>query len=312
MTATATRTAHHVSTRALAWLHEHHEIGALPPDTTADLGDPDSVYKPLGETALAASLVLREAVAGSAQLRMARALLDFGWRQLGTGDMLYERLLRYSMMTDPLEAYAPFARSGLRHEPLNRLLAHTTALRSVRGAEMMPNRRLAVANAARVIGLDEDDRSYDWPALTRATWLGALPEPWLVDWMTGYSATHTVFHLTDWGARPEGLPADLTAYVTTWLPVWIDIWAEAEQWDLVGELMLVGCCLDEPYCEPADWERLAAVQHEDGLVPRDGDPVSEDRTRRFTDHQHTAVVAAIAGTLAVSRTLGGEAPTAAA
>lgn len=302
MTDTATRTAHQVSSRAMAWLHTHHRLGALPADTTADLGDPDSVYKPLGETALAASLVLREAAAGSTQLRMARELLDFCWQQLGAGDMLYERLLRYSMMTDPLETYAPFARSGLRHEALERLLAHTGGLRSVRGVEIMPNRRLAVANAARVVGLDRPD---DWSALARATWLGGLPEPWLVDWMSAYCATHTVFHLTDWGARPAGLPADITAYMAAWLPVWIDIWAEIEQWDLVGELMLVGCCLDEPYCETADWERLAAAQHADGLVPRDGEPVSDDPVRRFTDHQHTAVVTAVAGTLAVSRALGG-------
>ncbi|MFF3645653.1 DUF6895 family protein [Streptomyces sp. NPDC002564] len=305
MTTSVTRTAHEVSSRALGWLHAQRELGALPADSTAELGEPDSVYKPLGESALAASLVLRESAAGSTDLRLAHELIGFCWRQLGDGDMLYERLLRYSMMTDPLETYAPFARGGLRHEPLENLLAHTSALRSVRAVEILPNRRLAVANAARVVGLDPEGRSYDWATLTRATWLGATPEPWLIDWMTAYCLTHTVFHLTDWGARPEGLPADLTAYVTAWLPAWIDIWAEIEQWDLVAELMIVGCCLVEPYCTAADWERLARAQHPDGLVPRDGDPVPDDPGRRFADHQHTAVVAAIAGTLAVSRTLGG-------
>lgn len=304
MKASMTQTAHQVSAGALAWLHTHRELGALPPDTTADLGDPDSVYKPLGEAALAASLVLRESVAGSAELGTARELMDFCWQQFGNGDMLYERLLRYSLMTDPLETYSPFARSGFRHEPLERLLAHTSSLRSVRSVEVVPNRRLAIANAARVVGLDQGDRAFDWPALARATWLGGTPEPWLIDWMTGYSLTHTVFHLTDWGGTPDGLPDDLTAYVRAWLPVWIDIWAEIQQWDLVAELMIVGCCLKEPYCEPADWERFARVQHADGLVPRDGDPVAEDPGQRFADHQHTAVVAAVAGTLAVSRALG--------
>ncbi|MFF1695774.1 DUF6895 family protein [Streptomyces sp. NPDC058257] len=306
MTTSVTQTAHEVSSRALAWLHTQRELGALPADSTADLGEPDSVYKPLAESALAASLVLRESVSGSTELRFARELMDFCWRQLGDGDMLYERQLRYSMMTDPLETYAPFARGGLRHEPLENLLAHTGALRSVRAVEILPNRRLAVANAARVVGLDQDGRSYDWPTLTRATWLGATPEPWLIDWMTGYCLTHTVFHLTDWGARPSGLTEELTAYVATWLPVWIDIWAEIEQWDLVAELMIVGCCLTEPYCTASDWERLARVQHTDGLMPRDGDPVADDPERRFADHQHTTVVAAVAGTLAVSRALGGE------
>lgn len=308
MTASVTQTAHQVASKALAWLHTHHERGALPEDTTADLGDPDSVYKPLGETALAGTLVLREAAAGTTELRIAHQLLDYCWRQFREGDMLYERLLRHPMLSDPLETYAHFAQAGYRHQPLERLLAHTTALRSVRGLEQQPNRRLAVANAARIVGLDQGPRAHDWDTLTRATWLGSTAEPWLIDWMTGYSLTHTVFHLTDWGGNPAGLPTDLTEYVSTWLPVWIDIWAEIEQWDLVAELMIVGCCLDRPYCDATDWELLARVQHADGLLPRDGNPVSDDPDERFRDHQHTAVVAAVAGTLAVSRTLGGPAP----
>ncbi|QKW50409.1 DUF6895 family protein [Streptomyces buecherae] len=305
MTASVTQTAHQVSSKALAWLHTHHQRGALPDDTTADLGDPNSVYKPLGETALASTLVLREAAAGTTELRVARELIDYCWRQFGEGDMLYERLLRYPMMTDPLETYAHFTRVGYRHEPLQRLLAHTTGLRTVRGVEQVPNRKLAVANAARIVGLDTGSHAHDWDELARATWLGGTPEPWLIDWMTGYSLTHAVFHLTDWGARPTGLSHELTEYVSTWLPVWIDIWSEIEQWDLVAELMIVGCCLERPYCDAADWELLARVQHADGLLPRDGDPVSDDPDERFEQHQHTAVVAAVAGTLAVSRTLGG-------
>ncbi|WP_431042761.1 DUF6895 family protein [Streptomyces sp. P1-3] len=302
MTASVTAIAHQVAVKALGWLHRHCEFGALPPDTTADLGDPNSVYKPLGETALAGSLVLRESAAGSAEIQAARELLDFSWVQLREGDMLYERQLRHQLMTDPLETYAHFARSGYRHEGMERLLRHNAGLRSVRAIEHMPNRKLAVANAARVARIDYD---VDWVRLTQATWLGATPEPWAIDWMTAYSVTHTVFHLTDWGARPEGLPRQISRYLSTWVPVWIDIWREVAQWDLVAELMIVGCCLREPVCDPETWALLAEVQHEDGLLPRDGDPVSEDPEQRFNDHQHTAVVAAVAGTIAVSRTLAG-------
>ncbi|MFE4171731.1 DUF6895 family protein [Streptomyces sp. NPDC056909] len=297
--------AHRITSLALTWLHTHREHGALPPGTTAELAEPDSVYKPLGETALAASLVLREAVAGSAELRLARELLDFSWEQLGSGAMLHERLLRYPMMSDPLETYAHFARSGYRHQALDRLLTHTTSLRSARAVEVMPNRRLAIANAARVGGFgQDDDHAVDWAALTEATWLGSFPEPWLIDWMTAYNMTHTVFHLTDWGRIPAGLPAGTARYLGDWLPAWIDIWAEIGEWDLVAELMIVGSSLPDPYCDPADWERLARLQHEDGLMPRDGHPVSEDPGERFAAHHHTTVVAAVAGTLALSRTLG--------
>ncbi|MER5753611.1 hypothetical protein [Streptomyces sp. NPDC002088] len=293
--------ARRMADRALSWLHANRALGALPPGTTMEIADPNSVYKPLGETALAASLILRDAVAGPGQLAAAQSLMEFTWQQFRQGDMLYERQLRHTLMTDPLETYAPFARCGYRHPHLDRLLAHHARLRSVHGIEHTPNRRLAVANAARICGLNHGD---DWATLTRSTWLGASPEPWAINWITAYSMTHTVFHLTDWGGFPQGLPAELTSYVRTWLPVWIDIWREVEQWDLVAELLIVGACLDDPYCDPADWETIAALQHEDGLLPRDSDPVDDDPEQRFKDHQHTVVVTAVAGTIALARAAG--------
>ncbi|SEG77091.1 hypothetical protein SAMN04489712_111247 [Thermomonospora echinospora] len=293
-------TARRLCDRALSWLHAHRELDTLP--STSDLGDPDSVYKPLGETTLAASLVVRDGTAGPGRRAAARSLLDFTWAQMRGGDLLYERLLQHTLLTDPAETYAHFVRAGYRHPRLDELLAHQVRLRSVRAVELIPDRKLAVANAHRIIGLDDDA---DWDALIRATWLGGLPEPWAIDWMTAYQMTHTVFHSTDWGALPYRLPADLTAYLHDWLPVWIDIWREIRQWDLVAELLVVGACLEEPYCDPDDWRALAEIQHEDGFVPRDGDPIDENPVQRFKDHQHTVVVTAVAGTIAAARASAG-------
>ncbi|MFI5941280.1 DUF6895 family protein [Streptomyces uncialis] len=293
--------ARRMTDRSLSWLHANRAYGALPQGTSETLADPDSVYKPLGETALAASIVLREGVAGAGQLVAAQDLLDFTWEQFRGGDMLYERQLQHILMTDPLETYATFARCGYRHPDLHRLLGHLGGLRSVQGVEQMPNRRLAVANAARVAGLDSQE---DWSALARATWLGGRPEPWAINWITAYAMTHTVFHLTDWGGRPQGLAPELAEYLRTWLPVWTEIWLEVAQWDLVGELLIVGASLDEPYCDPTAWDAIASLQHEDGFIPRDGDPVDDDPQQRFTDHQHTVVVTAMAGSIALARAAG--------
>ena len=82
------------------------------------------------------------------------------------------------------------------------------------------------------------------------------------------------------------------------------MWREAGRWDLVAELLVVGASLPEPSCAPADWEDLAAHQHEDGLVPRDGGPVDDDPRRRFADHRHTVVVTAVAGSIALARVAG--------
>ncbi|WP_329234977.1 hypothetical protein OHB07_31095 [Streptomyces sp. NBC_00111] len=293
-----TRAARSMADRALSWLHANRDLGGLPPGTTETMADPDSVYKPLGETTLAASLILRDGVAGPGRLAAAQSLMDFTWEQFRHGDMIYERQLRHTLMTDPLEMYAPFVRSGYRHEELDRLLAHRSRMRSAGSVEVLPNRRLAVANAARVVGLDHTE---DMNALAAATWLGARPEPWAINWITAYAMTHTVFHLTDWGGNPGGLPPELADYVRTWLPVWIDVWREVGQWDLVTELLVVGASIEDPYCRPEDWEAVAALQHEDGLVPRDSDPVDDDPQQRFTDHQHTVVVAAVAGSIALAR-----------
>ena len=298
-------TAQRIGSQALSWLRDSAHFGALP-DTTVDFADPDNAYKPLGETALAASLVLREGVGGPAELRTSRDLLDQAWAQLRHGDFLFERQLRHPMVTDPVETYAHFVRGGHRHPGLDRIAEHLGGLASTRAVEMMPNRRLGVANAHRVIGSGcgpADDG--DWAAMAADTWLGASPEPWVIDWMTGYNMTHTVFHLTDWGARPDGLPEPLAAYLRDWLPVWADVWQEVAQWDLLGELLIVDACLPEPVCDPRTWDRLAQVQHPSGLLPRDAEPVTEDPRQAFKDHEHTAVVAVVASTLTLSRALGG-------
>ncbi|MFJ9041588.1 DUF6895 family protein [Streptomyces sp. NPDC102406] len=295
--------AHTVSSRALHWLHANRHHGALSDLPDADLSADRGAYKALGETALAASLVLRGGAAGTTELSLARELLAYCWEQAGEGSLLYERLLRYPLKTDPLETYAHFNRGGLRHEELDELLAHTATLTSTHASEHVPNRRLGVANALRVSGLDHGAGAPDWPTLTRATWLGHTPDPWHIDWLTAYAVTHTVYHLTDWGRLPTGVPDDLTDYLRRWLPVWTDIWSEAGHWDLMAELMIVDMCLPGSHVDPADWQRLAEVQHEDGMVPRDDQPVDDDPAQRFDDHQHPTIVAVIAGNLALTRAL---------
>jgi hypothetical protein len=294
-----TAVAHEVASGALTWLAANRGLGDLP-GGEFDFADPDGQYKPLGEAALAASLVLREGVSGTAELQAARDLVDHSWTQFREGDLLYERSLQHTLNTDATEFYGSFVRAGYRHDRLDRLLRHTFALKSPHAAELVPNRRLAVANAVRLIGLP--DRA-DWPALIDATWLGAMPEPWTIDWATGYHVTHTVFHATDWAATPAGLPPAIAAYLADWLPVWADIWRETAQWDLLGELLIVGACLEEPWTDPDAWTALAAAQLSDGLLPRDGEPVDEDPALRYGNHQHPTIVAAVAGCLTVSRTL---------
>ncbi|MFF2655965.1 DUF6895 family protein [Kitasatospora sp. NPDC058032] len=297
--------AQQVGSKSLRWLHAYYEsgLGGFQEDVTTDLANPNEIYKPLGEVALATGLLLREGVAGADDTRIARQVIDLAWAELREGDLLYDRQLRYPLMTDPLEVYVHFARAGFRHPALEDQLATLNRLHSVRAAEQLPSRRLASANARRVIGLDQLE---DWNELAAATWLGATPEPWIIDWLTAYYVTHSVFHLTDWGARPECLPAHIRDYLRDWLPAWLDVWQEVGHWDLVGELLIVAACIGELDQGTTGWAALAAAQLPDGLLPKDANTATEgDPAQLLTDHGHTAVVAVVAATTTLARALGG-------
>ncbi|WP_030234133.1 DUF6895 family protein [Streptomyces sp. NRRL S-350] len=302
---TVLATAQQLGSRSLAWLHDRYQrgYGRLEESTIVDLADPDDVYKPLCEAAMASSLVLRDGVAGPHDARLARELLDTAWSQLNDGTLLYERQLRHVTLIDPLETYGHFARAGYRHAAMEELLDSLGRLRAVHAVEIQGSRRLALANARRIAGLEHQP---DWDSLIRSTWLSALPEPWTIAWVIAYQVTHTVFHVTDWGARPECLPEPMRDYLRDWLPVWLDIWLEIEQWDLAAELLVVDSCIGEPVTGRVGWEALAAIQQPDGLIPCEGPaPDHDDPEEAFRRHCHTAVVGVVAANVALSRALGG-------
>lgn len=297
-------TAHQVAVRALGWVDAARGRFALPAGISSDRLRPNEDMKPLGELLLVACIALREGSMGSRETQVASALVDFAWAQLRDGDVLHELQRDQPIETYPMETYAWFARTGYRHSRLDELVAHLNRLRAGRVLEVVPNRALAVFNAERQLGLPQ---RVDPAALTARTWLGGTPEPWAIDFFTFYAMTHTVFHLTDWGARPDGLPAHLQGYVHAWLPAWLEVYLEAGEWDLVSELLIVNLCLTEPDDHSSAWEALARAQQPDGLLPARPQRVPTDAVKAFGDHYHSTVVTAIAGILAVSRRIGAQA-----
>jgi hypothetical protein len=296
--AAAAVTAQQVAAAALGWLDAALEHFALPEQVPPAHVDADEKIKPLGELALVASLVIREGAAGHRQAHIAAALAEFAWRQLRDGEVLYELQRANLVATYPVETYAPFVRAGYHHRQLEELLAYLSGLRAAQVVELLPNRALAVVNAQRTVGLPV---CADLATLAARTWLGGTPEPWAVDFFTLYAMTHTVFHLTDWGAHPSGLPDHVQVYLCAWLPAWLEVYLEAGQWDLVAELLIVDLCLTEPDFYPHAWECLAGAQHSDGLVPYGPVRVPREVAKAFRNHYHPTLVTAIAGTLAVSR-----------
>ncbi|MBV9314949.1 MAG: hypothetical protein JO100_14750 [Pseudonocardia sp.] len=301
----STLVAWEVSAQKLAegawrWLGEVHQQFALDSGAPIDKLDPIRHLKPLSELALAASISLRETPTGRHAARVAPRLVEFAWAQFGAGALLCELQRAAPLDTQALETYAIFRRAGYRHQRFEALLAHLASLRVSSALEVISDRALGVLNAERVIGLPP---RWDLAALTARTLLGACPEPWMLDLDSLYAITHTVYHLTDWGAHPSWLPEPLQNYLHQWLPVWLEVYLEAGHWDVVGELLVVDLCLSDPDCPAPAWARLAEAQREDGLLPAEAwrDIRTEKNVAR--NHYHPGAVAAVAGTLAVARRL---------
>jgi hypothetical protein len=285
---------------AWRWLAAHHTELALPAGVAPAALDLGRHLKPLAELALAGSIALRGGATGRHAATVAAELIEFGWVQLGEGDVLCDIARERPLDTTPLECYFAFVRAGRRNAELDDLLAHLATLRATRVPEHVPNRVLAVLNAERVIGLDT---SWDVSALAARTWLASRPEPWTADLGTLYSVTHTVYHLTDWGARPSGLSAQVQDYLRAWLPAWLEVYLEAGHWDLVGELLMVDLCLSEPAYSGEAWARLGAAQYPDGMLPAEAWRDTRNPNTLVRNHYHSTVVAALAGTLAIARRL---------
>lgn len=293
---------HGVGERALDWLDTHREYFRLRPEdhtTGLSLGER---LKPIGELAINMRVLFREGVAGSRQRERGGSLLDFAWRELLDGGNVLAALQHDEPFSPvPLEIYAPFYDEGYRHPGLEATLAVARGTRTWAALEMPPSRRLAVLNAERRTG-HEPSGDFD-EALSR-TWLGRLPEPWTVQLHIAYDVTHTVFHVTNWGAAPDRIPPDLADYLALYLPAWLEDWAELRHWDLLGELLVVDACLPRPTLDAGVWERYAAAQAPSGAMPVQDTMPEGDAEDVFDQVHHPTLVAAFASAMATSRAMG--------
>ncbi|GAB2825988.1 DUF6895 family protein [Streptomyces daliensis] len=297
---TSTRLIHEVGARAMEWLYANRDGFRLEPEADPDVGFLDR-FKPVGELALISKVLFREGVAGSQQASLARKLLDHAWREvLDGGRMLVEGQRTEPISAVPFDTYFPFKELGYSEPELERAVRLNRRLESWAAFEVTPVRRLGLSTFERRLGLEPSVPVEE--AMAR-TWLARTPEPWTVEGHIGYDITHTVFHLTDWGENPDGLPPRIADYLATWLPVWIDDWLDLRRWDLLGELLVVDACLPEPTLDERAWEGFAAAQGQDGAMPAIGEMPQGERDDVFDLVYHPTLVAAFASTLATSRSL---------
>ncbi|MFI8192322.1 DUF6895 family protein [Streptomyces sp. NPDC085946] len=297
---TDTRLIHHVGVGALEWLWAHREGFRLEPEADPEVGFLER-FKPVGELAMICKVLFREGVAGSRQSRLARRLVDHAWREVLDGGRMLVRGQRTEPISPiPFEVYVPFKELGYSHPDLERAVALNHRLDSWTACEKTPTRRLGQSAFQRRYGLPPRPPEAD---ALGGTWLAATPEPWTVDARIAYDVTHNVFHLTDWGERPDGLPPGLAAYLAAWLPAWLDDWLDLERWDLLGELLVVDACLPDPTLDERAWQGFAAAQQPDGAMPAVREMPEGDPDEVFDIVYHPTLVAAFASVLATSRAL---------
>src|SRR5690606_24464074 len=192
-------------------------------------------FKPIGELALICTVLFREGVSGSRQTRLARQLLDHAWREsLDGGRMLVRGQRTEPISPIPFEVYLPFRELGYSQPEVERAAVLNHRLDGWAAFETTPTRRLGLSAFQRRFGLTP--RPPEAEALHR-TWLARTPEPWTVEGHIAYDITHCVFHLTDWGEHPEGLPPHLAAYLAPWLPAWLDDWLDPPRCAPPGHLL---------------------------------------------------------------------------
>ncbi|MFJ8082898.1 DUF6895 family protein [Streptomyces sp. NPDC096205] len=297
---TGTALMHTVGVRALEWLWGHRDGFRLEPDADPEVGFLER-FKPIGELALVCKVLFREGVAGSRQAELARRLLDHVWRDTLDGGRLLVRGQRTEPFSPiPFEVHLAFRELGYRCPEVERATELNHRLGSWSAFETTPTRRLGLSAFQRRAGLAPRPTEAD---VFRRTWLARRPEPWTVEGHTAYDITHAVFHLTDWGEHPEGLPPDTAGYLSLWLPVWLDDWLDLQRWDLLGELLVVDACLPRPTFDQRAWEAFAAAQQPDGAMPALRTMPTGDRDEVFDVVYHPTLVAAFASTLATSRSL---------
>ncbi|MEW2555755.1 hypothetical protein AB0957_29020 [Streptomyces zhihengii] len=290
---------------ALGWVSANRDGFRLGEDALAPEADVNRSWKPLGELAQVCVTVRSRTAPGTALHERAGELLSFAWEQTREGGLLLDLQRLEPASTYPLEIYAAFASAGLRHPGYDSYAALLARTRSWRLTEHQPNRRLGLLNSERRCGLPARD---DAGAVLRSTWLGGLPEPWTFERAAGYTLTHVVFHLTDWGHDIEAVPGDVVAYLDDWLPPWLDGCLEDEQWDLGCELLAVAAALPstpDPAMLARAFAGLAGAQEESGAIPEIGPGPSGRPVRRdFVGTYHSTLMALFASVLVLARSNG--------
>lgn len=268
--------------RSLGWLDANRDSFSL---NLAEHGiDRLLLLKPLSELVLTLRILHREA-------HDVREHLDWCWSQVCNGSYLVDLLVVRPDMADLSSLYANFVECGYSNERLIEALAYIKSLNSTNAFEMPLWSRIGREYNFYRLGIAAPPIAF-----TQASWIASTPEPWTISDASAYAVTHEVFYGTDFGRSLNVIDHQQSTFLELWLPVWLQCFADEQNWDLVGELLMVARFLKHSYNVTPILRMFLGAQAEDGSFPPPcgagrmliGNANSVRRT--FLSHYHTALV----------------------
>lgn len=258
------------------------------------------LLKPLGELALTCDILNRDGDEG--KKRQAHGLMHWAWLQLDSGRIIHDLLLSRPDLIILSSIYASFHKNGFRRAETLHLLKYLTKT-AFASAVQFPNwRRLNFEHALETLGIGR------MRAVGIANmWSTRRPEPWLIEHDSAYAMTHEVFYVTDFGRLRTRLPSKIAEYISIWLPSWIEIFRLEQNFDILAELLMVSCCVNDSPSAGSTYADLANIVRERGFLPGpesggnnlQSNSDSHERSI-FLSNYHTVLVGLLAADLALT------------
>lgn len=251
------------------------------------------LIKPMGELMLVADLLLRT----SHRKNDARDLLDFGWEELEKGKVLESILCSRPDLLTLSAIYAVFHVNGYHSESLKTQIERVVKTPGYFNLDLPAWRRLDLLHGLSSLNINTDQKI---SSVFKNSWLAEKYSYWTITDATAYGVTHTVFYMTDYGRKPDGLPEDIISYLSAVLPKWAEHYLQEGNYDLASEMfMSMGCIDTHPPYELIN--QFSAGQRKDGSY--EGPPFgalnlvhgeSDEERIGFLSDYHTTLVACMA------------------
>ena len=286
---------------ALDWFIENLELF----DPFREAGKFDQYYaKPLLELSLTCMLYVRSRHQGKDhRINEIALFVDRIWRRPEYWQRLVrfpETLLLYGMTSIALR------RCGLGNSCDAELMARVLEEGYASAVEVVPYRAL---DFRYMIDCGEYNLTFPtYSEIYNGTLLSKNPTPLYLTDEDVYAVTHTLFYISDFGARaPEAIPQEQLPAAKRLVALLLGVYVRSKNWDLVAELLISCQCLDwrPGFVFDTAWEDLMTAQRADGVVP--GPYFSAEKMQKLSgieqrvydlkQNYHTTLVSALAGFL---------------